>query len=202
MTADVLAYLAEVDARRLYAPAGYSTMRDYWMGELHLSEDAAVHRSKAEIQRLLADRFPQSEMLGLVEVLPAALPAQRGKLPSESEAVSEDSAAGAGALNGPLAPAQVQTLVERAAVKPLAPQCFALQATISQGAYEKFQHIQALLSHQIPSGDVAEVLEFTFDAAIEKLEKRNDAAASQSAAPDYGRSVHSSGRQAHRVEAR
>ena len=34
--AAVLAYLAEVDARRLYLPAGFPSMYAYCVGELHL----------------------------------------------------------------------------------------------------------------------------------------------------------------------
>ena len=46
-TAELLAHLAEVDARRLYAPAGHPSMFAYCVGELHLSEDAAFKRIRA-----------------------------------------------------------------------------------------------------------------------------------------------------------
>src|SRR5439155_17152001 len=46
-TAVVLAHIAEVDARRLYAPAGYPSMHAYCVGELRLSEDAASKRIQA-----------------------------------------------------------------------------------------------------------------------------------------------------------
>src|SRR6185503_6249690 len=46
-TAEILAHIAEVDARRLYAPAGYSSMHAYCVGELGLSEDAAFKRIQA-----------------------------------------------------------------------------------------------------------------------------------------------------------
>src|SRR6185312_1189578 len=46
-TAAVLAHIAEVDARRLYAPAGYPSMHAYCVGELRLSEDAAFRRIRA-----------------------------------------------------------------------------------------------------------------------------------------------------------
>ena len=46
-TATLLAHLAEVDARRLYVPAGYSSMHAYCVEELHLSEDAAFRRIQA-----------------------------------------------------------------------------------------------------------------------------------------------------------
>ena len=45
--AAVLAHIAEVDARRLYAAAGYPSMHAYCVGELRLSEDAASKRIQA-----------------------------------------------------------------------------------------------------------------------------------------------------------
>jgi|GEM_PF-2509379 len=46
-TATLLAHIAEVDARRLYAGEGYSSMFVYCLDELHLSEDAAYKRIQA-----------------------------------------------------------------------------------------------------------------------------------------------------------
>jgi 5-methylcytosine-specific restriction endonuclease McrA len=45
--AAVLAHLAEVDARKLFVPLGYSSMHGYCMEELRLSEDAAYKRIQA-----------------------------------------------------------------------------------------------------------------------------------------------------------
>ncbi len=46
-TAELLAHIAEVDARKLYLPAAYASMHAYCVGELHLSEDAAYKRIQA-----------------------------------------------------------------------------------------------------------------------------------------------------------
>src|SRR5262249_40214129 len=43
-TAELLAHIAEVDARKLYLPAGYPSMHAYCEQELRLSEDAANKR--------------------------------------------------------------------------------------------------------------------------------------------------------------
>ena len=43
-TARQVALIAEVERRRLYAPAGYPSMFKYCVDELHLSEDAAYKR--------------------------------------------------------------------------------------------------------------------------------------------------------------
>jgi len=54
-TAELLAVMAEVDARRLYAPAGFSSMFAFCVEQLHLSEDAAYKRIQAA---RAARRFP------------------------------------------------------------------------------------------------------------------------------------------------
>jgi hypothetical protein len=54
-TALVLAHLAEADARRLYAPAGYPSMFAYCVGQLGLSEDVAFKRIRAA---RVARRYP------------------------------------------------------------------------------------------------------------------------------------------------
>lgn len=56
ITANLLAYMAEVDLRRLFAPAGYSSMHAYCVEKLGLSDDAAFKRLQVARQ---ARRFPQ-----------------------------------------------------------------------------------------------------------------------------------------------
>ena len=46
-TAQLLAHLAEVDARRLHLPAGFPSMFLYCVHELGLSEDGAFKRIRA-----------------------------------------------------------------------------------------------------------------------------------------------------------
>ena len=55
LTARLLAHLAEVDARRLYAPAGYPSMFAYCVEELRFSEESAYRRIQAA---RAAHRFP------------------------------------------------------------------------------------------------------------------------------------------------
>jgi hypothetical protein len=59
-----------------------------------------------------------------------------------------------------------------AKVTPLAPERFALQLTISGVTQEKLVRAQALLRHQVPSGDLAEVLDRALDALLDKIEAR------------------------------
>ena len=66
-----------------------------------------------------------------------------------------------------LAPGPGEAPAPRPKVAPLSPQRFLLQLTIGQSAHDKLRYAQALLGHQVPAGDVAEVLERALDALIE-----------------------------------
>ncbi len=75
-----------------------------------------------------------------------------------------------------LVPERVESVTVRSSVAPVASQRFALHVTMSQSTRDKLQHAQELLSHQISSGDIAEVLYRALDALITKLEKKKFAA--------------------------
>ncbi|MGH7730156.1 MAG: HNH endonuclease [Candidatus Eiseniibacteriota bacterium] len=64
-------------------------------------------------------------------------------------------------------------------MKPLAPQRFAVQFTMGQSAHDKLRYAQELLSHELPSGNIALVLERALDALIPQLERRKFASAAK-----------------------
>ena len=243
-TAALLAHIAEVDARRLYLPAGYPSMFAYCVRELHLCEQAAftriraaraarqfpgifpavaagrlhlsaivllapcltrenaeellaaaTHKSKAEIEQLLAQRFPRPDMQTRVRALatPLSPPVTEQLAPEIVEPLS--TAAGGQLFPGIVEPStelaigpqsavmiprpaagQIERSVDRPKLTPLAPRRFALQLTMSQELHDKLRYAQQLLSHKLPSGNVAEVLERALDALIPLLEKRKFAA--------------------------
>jgi len=210
-TASVLAHLAEVDARKLYLPAGYPSMFAYCVGEFRLAEDsaakriracraarefpaifpavaegrlhlsavvmlaphltpenadeligAAMHQSKAAIEVLLAERFPQAELVARVAPLPSPATChdhvcERSEQPAPGR-VSEP---------------------PRAKVTPLAPRRYGMQVTIDSETHELLREVQALLGHTIPSGDLAQVLRESLRLAKQMLEKRRFASASK-----------------------
>jgi 5-methylcytosine-specific restriction endonuclease McrA len=231
--ADVLAHVAEVDARRLYLPAAYSSMHAYCVGKLRMSEDAACRRiraarsarefpaifemvadgrlnltaltllaphlspgnagellaaaagkDKAELERILAGQFPQSEELGLVQGV-AGAGASRGEVDDADECpatvvtscaspqlVEKSSAPARMTVTQAAATAASAPQSERGRLAPIAAGRYELRATIDQATHDKLRKLQALLSHAVPSGDLAEVLGRAFDAAIQAFEKR------------------------------
>ena len=125
----------------------------------------ASHKTKAEIEELLARRFPRSETLGLVVALPAPSPSGDGELaPGQVERLM------------PETPQLAPQVGARSKLAPVAAERYRLEVTIGRTTQEKLRYIQDLLGHQLPSGDVAQVLDQSFDALIEKLEKRKFAA--------------------------
>src|SRR5882672_4395520 len=203
-TAAVLAHIAEVDARRLYAPAGHPSMHAYCVGELRLSEDAAskriqgaraarqfpllfaalaegrlhlaavclvaphltaenveslvgaaTHRSKTEIEGMLARLFRKAEVPTTLRAIPAIVP--------------DHAAAHVGDVLLQHAPGHVDgSRAEGAATS----ERFHLQLMIGKSTREKLRYAQALLSHAVPSGDLTQVLDRALDALIVELEKR------------------------------
>jgi hypothetical protein len=198
--AESLAHLAEFDARKLYLPAAYPSMYAYCVGELHLTEESAYKRIRVartgrqfpEIFTALAEsRLHLSDVILLAphlrpdtarELLKAAANKTRceleqvlaerfpkPELPTRLRAV---------AISGTqLSPGTVDLGARTSKpVTPLAARKYGLQLTMPQETYDKLRYIQALLGHQIPSGDVVQVLDYALDAAIQRLEKRKFAA--------------------------
>ena len=153
---------------------------------------AATHKTKVEIEQLLARQFPQPDVPTRVQALPAPRsPVRRddqlfpGIVAQPSTPTLDQLSPGivaSGSETFVEAPRTLSTMraaegpKERAKVAPLAPRRYALQLTMSQELYDKLRHAQELLSHQIPAGDVAAVLERALDALIPQLEKRKFAA--------------------------
>ena len=205
-TAAMLAYLAEVDARRLYCPAGYPSMHAYCVNELRLSEESAFRRirvartarefpaifaaiekgdlnltavllltpfltaesvdellaaaagkCKAEIEQLLAQRFPKPDVPTRLEPVTPGVPAPT--IPATNWLQSQSVAT-------------IEPPTPRPRVAPLSPERFALQVTIGQSTRDKLRRAEALLSHAIAPGNIAEVLDRALDALIHQLEKR------------------------------
>lgn len=64
-------------------------------------------------------------------------------------------------------------------ITPLSAQRFGLQTTISQAALDDLHRAQLLLSHQIPTGDIAQVLERALRVLVVQLERTKLAATSK-----------------------
>ena len=146
--------------------------------------DRAAMMTKGQIEELIAARFPTSEALPLVVALapgpePQLAPGQvGGGVDGHSiEAPNSDQAPhSTGASDDQLAPGQVGVPRSPGRIAPVAFERFALHLTMGKVTHDKLRHAQDLLSHQIPRGDLASVLDRALDALILRLEKRKLAA--------------------------
>lgn len=164
---------------------------------------AAAHLSKQALAELLAARFPRPDFSERVQALgpvmqgpgpgtdaPAAPPPRRmdslaGLVPvpiafaspcpgasSETRLVPEPVVPPA-----PVAPAPLPDLP--ASITPLAPGRYGVQFTFGQAAHDRLRHAQALASHAVPGGALAEIFERALEAYIAGLEKRRFAVTSR-----------------------
>ena len=150
---------------------------------------AAEHKTRSELEELIASRFPRSEAPELVPDLEVAELAAR-PVDSDSDLVRSPDDSERQLVPGPVAPtAQLAArpvqigsqlapgqVAPRSRVTPVAPEQFLLQLTIGRATRDKLQHAQNLLGHRLPSGDLERVLDLALDALIEKLERRKFAA--------------------------
>ena len=125
---------------------------------------AATHKTSAEVRHLLAQRFPRTELLPLVEVASSPRGDDVGSLAPEQVGT-------AGLQFRQLAPEQVGGERASARVTPIAARRFALHFSIGQGAHDKLRYAQELLSHEMAPGDIAGVFERALDELIRVAEK-------------------------------
>ncbi len=137
---------------------------------------AASGIPKSEIEQLLARRFPGTESLELVQAIPGSSPLGAEQLAPAQVDGDEASRGDAFAHFGELAPAQVVAPAPRSRVAPIAHERFLIQLAIGKSTHDKLRHAQALLSHSVPSGDIAVVFDRALDALVGQLEKRKFAA--------------------------
>lgn len=215
-TVALVAHLAELDRRRLYLAAGYSSLFTYCTRVLHLSEHAAYRRIEAArlARRLpvILERLARGEVtlttIGLlaphlapgnyaelldrarhksrreVEALVASLrpqpsvPDQIRKLPARTQPTPPDPPSQPpphlplAPPSSDLPPPPSRTHI----VAPLAPERYRIQLTVDADTIQKLKGAQALLRHQIPDGDLAKILDRALTALLRDLAKQKFAA--------------------------
>jgi hypothetical protein len=130
---------------------------------------AATHKSKPEIELLLATRFPQPDLPARVEAISAG---------SNGQLVPEPVGDSAGAMQ--LVPEPVEAPGQRPKLQPLAADRYGIQFTADRETYDLLGYAQALLGHGLPSGDLAQVFKRALKVLVCQLEKRKFAASSRS----------------------
>ncbi len=216
-TAQLIACLAEVDARRLYLGEGCSSLFTYCTQVLHLSEHAAYgrieaaraarrfpvivdlladgsitlttvcllgphlttdnhvallesarHKSRREVEHMVACIHPTPPIESLVRKLPTPKPI------SPAPAIEASSACGTELKPAPVAPThpppapppQCVTVVTLTAQEQ-----YGFRMTISRETYEKLRRAQDLMRHTLPNADPAAVVDRALTLLVDELEK-------------------------------
>jgi 5-methylcytosine-specific restriction endonuclease McrA len=136
--------------------------------------EAATHKSRVEVERLIAGLRPQPPVASMVRRLPCptaglALSASTGAQPSDTAG-----RVSAGVLTS--SPPLVVRPTARPVITPLSPKTYKVQFTASEEAYSLLRQAQDLLRHQIPSGDVGEVMTKALQLLVRHLEREKTAA--------------------------
>jgi len=121
-------------------------------------------KSKKEIEKILARRFPKPDVVPTLRALPQRLPEQ--PLPTEPRSPAENPCATATQQRASSVPTRSAEVLE-----PLSPRRFKLQVTLDQSACEKLEQAQALLRHRYPRGEFEHILNAALDALLEKTQK-------------------------------
>lgn len=143
--------------------------------------ESARHLGKDGIQHLIARLRPQSPVPSTIRKLPSP----RDTRPAAPRA-EEPGAPQPAAVGQPTATATVPQPVRRPVVVPLSEAHYKIQVTFTRTAHDKLRRAQALMRHQLPSGDPAAVLERGLDLLLMDLLKKKAAAVQHPRAPREG----------------
>jgi len=225
-TARLVRSLVELDARRLYLAAGFSSLFTYCTQALRLSEHAAYgrieaaraarrfpavldlledgsitlttvtlvaahltrenaaqvlasarHRSKREVEQIVARLRPLPDVAASVRKLPAPAAVPVAQITTAGcPAVDTRQTLEAPAAATPPPSQPVASAAHRPVIAPLAPERYRVQFTVSRETHDKLRRAQDLLRHTIPSGDPAEIFDRALTLLVDRLEKSKCAA--------------------------
>jgi hypothetical protein len=133
--------------------------------------EAAMYKSKREVEHLVAALHPQPPVRSTVRRLPVPRPAQ-----TAAPGCAESSMMPPSALQS-VAPASDPPPVSAppcrpAVVAPLAPERYKVQFTVSRDTYDKLRRVQDLLRHQVPDGDPAAIFDRSVALLLHDLERK------------------------------
>ena len=162
-TAQLIAAIAEVDARRLYLAQGCSSIFMLCTRVLQLSEHAAYDRVTAA---RLARRFPTIlERLADGTLTLSNLTLIGPYITADNCEDLLESVAGKSKR-------EVELIVSGLRPHLAAPEYFRLQLSVSRQAWERLQRVQHLLAHQIPDGDPSRIFEKALGLLLIKVENQ------------------------------
>ncbi len=179
---------------------------------------AAQHRSKLEIQELIASLAPRPAAATIIRRMASQPPtgdsarnvvgqeadtslARTAAVTPDDPSLRSTTLSNRSSSGGQDVAATPAPQFRAAVVTPLAPQRYKLQATLARETHDKLRRAQALARHMDPSGDVGSILDRALTLLIDDLERRRFARVasprpSRSESPPAGRHISAAVRRA------
>ena len=134
--------------------------------------DAATHKTKREVEQLVAALHPQDPVPSIVRKLPAPKPGTVRSSTFDGRDLASSHPTVSLALETESHHVPGLPPPSPAVIAPLASDRFKVQITITRETHDKLRRVQDLLRHQLPTGDPAAV----FDRALTLLGSRAEGA--------------------------
>jgi HNH endonuclease len=199
-TGQLIALLAEMDARRLYLAEGYSSLFVYCTQCLHLSEHAAYGRIEASraarkfpiVLELLTDGSITLTTVCLLashltvencdHVLDAARFKNKREVEQQVAALAPKPPLPSVVRKLPVISSKCDATTDfdvtptstrpAPVIAPLSPERYKVQVTISRETHDKLRRVQDLLRHAVPNGDPAVIFDRALTVLLQDLERR------------------------------
>jgi hypothetical protein len=126
--------------------------------------EQARHKSKREIELLLATLNPRPDAPSIVRKQPTPAATTLPPSPPPAQATPDISTSVA-------AVAPARPTLRPTEIKPLAPERYKIQFTVNRETYEQLRRVQDLLRHTVPNGDPAIIFERGLRLLIADLER-------------------------------
>ena len=143
----------------------------------HLIE-VARHKSKREIEHLVATLRPQPPVTSAIRKLPQSVPT-RNHARASTSATASPLTTWAESAEPLIAKREAKPM----AVKPLDAERYKVQFTVTRDTFEKLSRVQDLMRHSCPTGDVGIVFEGALTMLLAHLERIKLAQVSQPRRP-------------------
>lgn len=138
----------------------------------------ATHKSKRQIEELIAEVAPAPDVPPSVRKLPERCGVETATTRDDAALLPRTNELGPDRVDAPLAPAPAG----RPVVQPLAPARYKIQFTAGAAFCEKLERLTSLMRSTVPDGDLALILEAAVSEKLERLEAKRFGRAKESQA--------------------
>jgi hypothetical protein len=126
--------------------------------------ECARHKSKRDVELLVATLSPRPDVPSRVRKLPTPAPPKL-PAPEPNDVAKPDDSTSVDMLPS------VRMASRPAEVKPIAPERYKIQFTVSRETFEKLRRTQDLLRHSVPNGDPVIIFERALALLVADLER-------------------------------